>query len=258
MHIIKLRKSLALTVVLLSFSSIASASIVIDGTSLGVSIPGTTADATITAYSTFLGNDPGSPSLFNNEVLSYPGTSDPNVVAGNSIQMSNVPIFTIDNNTFLRLIYDSQETSPKKQIDIASIAITVGGQLIWAYDSGSNGPIIVNPDGTGGTTATTNLTIKPLGQGADLALFIPMTIFDGMGLLGSDNFVLSASQVNSDNGNDEWAFQGFAADAGTYSYFDPTDMITSGIAVVPVPAAVWLFGSGLLGLVGMARRKKAS
>ena len=28
-------------------------------------------------------------------------------------------------------------------------------------------------------------------------------------------------------------------------------------AVVPVPAAVWLFGSGLLGLIGVARRKKA-
>ena len=28
-------------------------------------------------------------------------------------------------------------------------------------------------------------------------------------------------------------------------------------AVVPVPAAVWLFGSGLLGLVGVARRKKS-
>ena len=27
---------------------------------------------------------------------------------------------------------------------------------------------------------------------------------------------------------------------------------------VPVPAAVWLFGSGLLGLIGMARRKKAA
>jgi len=26
---------------------------------------------------------------------------------------------------------------------------------------------------------------------------------------------------------------------------------------VPVPAAVWLFGSGLIGLVGVARRKKA-
>jgi hypothetical protein len=32
--------------------------------------------------------------------------------------------------------------------------------------------------------------------------------------------------------------------------FDP------GPQVVPVPAAVWLFGSGLLGLVGVARRKK--
>lgn len=28
-------------------------------------------------------------------------------------------------------------------------------------------------------------------------------------------------------------------------------------STVPVPAAVWLFGSGLIGLVGLARRKKA-
>jgi hypothetical protein len=41
------------------------------------------------------------------------------------------------------------------------------------------------------------------------------------------------------------------------SEFDLT--ITFGVAtVVPIPAAVWLFGSGLLGLVGMARRKKAA
>ena len=30
------------------------------------------------------------------------------------------------------------------------------------------------------------------------------------------------------------------------------------VSAVPVPAAIWLFGSGLLGLVGMARRKKAA
>ena len=29
------------------------------------------------------------------------------------------------------------------------------------------------------------------------------------------------------------------------------------VNAIPVPAAVWLFGSGLLGLVGVARRKKA-
>ncbi len=32
--------------------------------------------------------------------------------------------------------------------------------------------------------------------------------------------------------------------------------VTPDVAPIPVPAAVWLFGSGLLGLVGIARRKK--
>ena len=42
-------------------------------------------------------------------------------------------------------------------------------------------------------------------------------------------------------------------DTGTYSIaFDEFS-----ITAVPVPAAVWLFGSGLIGLVGIARRKKA-
>jgi len=34
-----------------------------------------------------------------------------------------------------------------------------------------------------------------------------------------------------------------------------TGTIDIGVSAVPVPAAVWLFGSGLLGLVGVARRK---
>jgi len=29
------------------------------------------------------------------------------------------------------------------------------------------------------------------------------------------------------------------------------------VSAVPIPAAVWLFGSGLIGLIGLARRKKA-
>ena len=33
--------------------------------------------------------------------------------------------------------------------------------------------------------------------------------------------------------------------------------LTYGVSAVPVPAAVWLFGSGLLGLVGVARRRNA-
>jgi len=47
-------------------------------------------------------------------------------------------------------------------------------------------------------------------------------------------------------------FPGFNAN------FDITDLHISKVTVtgVPVPAAVWLFGSGLLGLAGVARRRK--
>lgn len=46
---------------------------------------------------------------------------------------------------------------------------------------------------------------------------------------------------------------------GTAGYsweWHPDDRPLIGAGVIPVPAAVWLFGSGLLGLIGVARRKK--
>ena len=55
-------------------------------------------------------------------------------------------------------------------------------------------------------------------------------------------------------------------ETGIYSisadfYFDGvlgnTVSNTFTVSSVPIPAAVWLFGSGLIGLIGVARRKKA-
>ena len=43
-------------------------------------------------------------------------------------------------------------------------------------------------------------------------------------------------------------------------YIDETMTIigsVDSVSIVPVPAAIWLFGSGLIGLIGVARRKKA-
>lgn len=51
------------------------------------------------------------------------------------------------------------------------------------------------------------------------------------------------------------AFGGFNANFDILGvHFD--SMVMTPTEVVPVPAAVWLFGSGLLGLAGIARRKK--
>ena len=44
---------------------------------------------------------------------------------------------------------------------------------------------------------------------------------------------------------------------GPFCDFDPSGNLCAPPPEVPVPAAVWLFGSGLLGLVGVARRRKS-
>lgn len=58
--------------------------------------------------------------------------------------------------------------------------------------------------------------------------------------------------VNNDGtlGTGEFGEWSVNITAGTLTYTNPT--------VVPVPAAVWLLGSGLIGLVGIARRKKVA
>ena len=46
--------------------------------------------------------------------------------------------------------------------------------------------------------------------------------------------------------------EGYALSGGLGSWY-----IEGKVSTIPVPAAVWLFGSGLIGLAGIARRKKA-
>ncbi|WP_372521448.1 VPLPA-CTERM sorting domain-containing protein [Sulfuricaulis sp.] len=43
---------------------------------------------------------------------------------------------------------------------------------------------------------------------------------------------------------------------GVQYFLHLTGVVTAAPSEVPIPAAVWLFGSGLLGLAGVARRKK--
>ena len=44
-------------------------------------------------------------------------------------------------------------------------------------------------------------------------------------------------------------------DPNGYAGFTYELYLTGNVSTVPVPAAVWLFGSGLIGLIGLARRK---
>lgn len=102
--------------------------------------------------------------------------------------------------------------------------------------------------------ATTTMNTGAGCDGSTLATQVnAYTIVTNMANVG----VCTTGMVNDGIGGDPMTSGGFP---GFNANFDITsvhfDSFVTAPAAVPVPAAVWLFGSGLLGLVGIARRKK--
>lgn len=88
--------------------------------------------------------------------------------------------------------------------------------------------------------------------------------------VGGFTFNMDSVAINTQNGTNlslsgtgTVSGNGFDPTTGTYEFTAQGTEDTafswssSSLAAVPVPAAVWLFGSGLLGLAGIARRKNA-
>lgn len=80
----------------------------------------------------------------------------------------------------------------------------------------------------------------------------PTEVFDATGPDTKSSALLGALGIPS---NTQFGFFGFSIESAQGSVVS-TDIINT--SVIPVPAAIWLFGSGLLGLAGIARTKKAA
>lgn len=68
---------------------------------------------------------------------------------------------------------------------------------------------------------------------------------------GDEFYLYALLGANSKSGTNSTSADAF--NTGTMSFLGNPNLVAAG--VVPVPAAMWLFGSGLIGLVGIARRK---
>ena len=74
-------------------------------------------------------------------------------------------------------------------------------------------------------------------------------------LTGSSNFILGLSTDSGVSWVADSLVTPLGANAFTVTFGTGANVIEVDVQVVPVPAAVWLFGSGLIGLVGVARRR---
>jgi hypothetical protein len=75
-------------------------------------------------------------------------------------------------------------------------------------------------------------------------------------IYGGSSIVVNGNTVSGNEGSGVILFNGTYSSISWTSTNENWYGITVGTAVVPIPPAFWLFGSGLLGLIGIAKRKK--
>ena len=127
------------------------------------------------------------------------------------------------------------------QLDTTALDVLGGGYLgpsftdLLGYTATAN---------TLDVSAAVSLLLPPVGVGGTAFDFITLN-FTALAPLGSDiNIGVGAGGPWQD---------------GLLQNVNPTYVgATVTVGAVPVPAAVWLFGSGLLGLVGVARRRQVA
>ena len=85
----------------------------------------------------------------------------------------------------------------------------------------------------------------------------PLTEGDALTISDSNTDILSIGRimVGMDSNNNLLDFELGCITPGTVNIAGSGDCSSTSVSAVPIPAAAWLFGSGLIGLVGMARRK---
>ena len=167
------------------------------------------------------------------------------------------------DNYFVDLINGSNSSS-YRTIDLSGFSIDANGYFVMCGDAS----LVANCDYS---FTTTNSWFQN-GSPDAVALYENSNLLDSLSyegdlppfsegtfLSGSDNNtdIISISRIPNglDSNNNAADFQQGCITPGSVNIAGSGDCSVTSVSAVPIPAAAWLFGSGILGLVGFARRK---
>ena len=180
------------------------------------------------------------------------------------IELFNSGISTISLDNYSVDLINGSKSSSYRTIDLSGFSISANGYFVMCGDAS----LVANCDYSFTTTNSwfqngapdagalyenSNL-LDSLSYEGELQPFTEGTV---LAISDNANDITSISRIPNglDINNNAIDFQLGCITPGSMNIAGTGDCSVTTVSAVPLPAAVWLFGSGILGLVGFARRK---
>lgn len=189
----------------------------------------------------------------------------PGTDAAEFIELYNSGASAVSLDNFTIELINGNNSLSYRTINLSSFSIDANAYFVVCGDAS----LVANCDYSFTTTTSWMQNGAPDGVGlyendnlldslSYEGVLFPLTEGDQLLVIDNaiDNFSISRIANGIDTNNNANDFQLGCVTPGTINIAGTGDCSYANINAVPVPAAAWLFGSGLLGLVGVARKKQ--